>query len=61
MYVSVGVGGVATILPVVEPRVQLHYFLDSSSMYYYLNLSDELWTDKCVCELETDIFTSYII
>jgi len=28
MYVSAGVGGVAIVLPVVEPRVQSHYFLD---------------------------------
>jgi hypothetical protein len=28
MYVLAGVGDVATVLPVVEPRVQSHYFLD---------------------------------
>jgi len=28
MYVSAGVGGVATVLPVLEPRIQSHYFLD---------------------------------
>ena len=28
MYVSAGVRGVATVLQVVEPRVQSHYFLD---------------------------------
>ena len=29
MYVSAGVGGVATVLPVLEPRAQSHYFLDT--------------------------------
>jgi hypothetical protein len=28
MYVSAGVTGMATVLPVLEPRVQSHYFLD---------------------------------
>jgi hypothetical protein len=28
MYVSAGVGDVATVLPVVEHRVKSHYFLD---------------------------------
>jgi len=29
MYVSAGVGGEATVLPVLQPRVQSHYFLDT--------------------------------
>jgi hypothetical protein len=29
MYISAGVVGVATFLPVLEPRVQSHYFLDT--------------------------------
>jgi len=29
MYVSAGVRGVATVLPVLEPRVPSHYFLDT--------------------------------
>jgi hypothetical protein len=32
MYVSAGVGDVATILPVLEPSVQSHYFLDTPCM-----------------------------
>ena len=28
MYVSAGVGGVATVLPLVEARLQIHYFFD---------------------------------
>jgi hypothetical protein len=28
MYVTAGVWGVATVLPVVDPRIQSHYFLD---------------------------------
>jgi len=28
MYVSAGVGGVVTVLPVVEHHVKSHYFLD---------------------------------
>jgi hypothetical protein len=28
MYVSAGVGGVAAVLPALEPRIQSHYFLD---------------------------------
>ena len=30
MNVSVSVGGVATVLPGVEPRVQSHYFLNQT-------------------------------
>jgi len=30
MYASADVGGMATVLPVLEPHVQSHYFLDQS-------------------------------
>ena len=39
MYVSAGVWGVATALPVVEPRIQCHYFPDTprtSSIWLYV-------------------------
>jgi hypothetical protein len=29
IHVSAGVGGMATVLPVLKPRVQSHYFLDT--------------------------------
>ena len=32
MYLSADVGGVATILPVLEPRFQSHYFLVTPPM-----------------------------
>jgi len=39
MFVSAGVGGVATVLPVVEPLVQSHYYLDQrciSQLIWYV-------------------------
>jgi len=33
MYVSAGVGGMATVLPVLKPRIQSHYFLDTPGCY----------------------------
>jgi len=33
MYVKAGVGGVVTVLPVLEPCVQSHYFLDQPCSY----------------------------
>ena len=36
MYVLAGVWGVTTVLPVVEPHIQYHYFTDASHMYSLL-------------------------
>ena len=35
MYISAGVGGMATVLPVLEPHVQSHYFLDTPCISSY--------------------------
>ena len=48
MYVSASVWGVATALPVVEPRIQCHYFPDTPRMclkrnaLYYLTFQFEV-------------------
>jgi len=44
MYVSAGVWGVATALPVVEPRIQCHYFPDAPRKYLQLLYAVILYT-----------------
>jgi len=43
MYVSAGVWGVATALPVVEPRIQCHYFPDAPRMLYCVTLLGDVF------------------
>jgi len=44
MYVSAGVWGVATALPVVEPRIQCHYFPDTPRIFIYTYI----WKSCCI-------------
>jgi len=54
MYVSAGVGGVTFVLPLVEPRVQSHYFLDQPCVRDTVGiyqLISAVQDKDCACEV----------